>query len=268
MLGKIVIAIAVFLFTFIFFIGIVTAEEWVKFEGMTMVGDKLELAGILSKPSGNGPFPAVVMLCGCGGIKGEDDSKQQAAWAERLSSWGYVTLSVDSLTPRNFATVCENGSLVNDRMTSSDAFCAKSYLVKLNYVNPKKISVIGWSQGGLAVMKVIDALYRDQDLKPFQVAIAFYPYCSSVSIPDTPLLILTGAKDDWCPARYCENLQKSSTVKDSKYEFKLKLYPNASHAFDFEGLKKDVLGHHVEYDPEATADAIMQVKEFLAKYTK
>ena len=56
----------------------------------------------MSKPKGGGPFPAVVMLGGCGGLKGEENSKNQAAWAKKLTGWGYVTLSVDSLTHRNY----------------------------------------------------------------------------------------------------------------------------------------------------------------------
>jgi dienelactone hydrolase len=153
-------------------------------------------------------------------------------------------------------------------MISSDAYYAKSYLLKLNYVNPKKIGVIGWSQGGWAVMKVIDAFFRDKNLKPFQVAIAFYPWCSSLSMPDTPILILIGAKDNACPASKCETLQQTGVVKDSKYEFKMKIYPNAHHAFDIEGINKDVYGMHVEYNPEATTDAIIQTRDFLAKYLK
>jgi hypothetical protein len=93
----------------VFLISVAVAGEWVKFEGKTMAGDKLELTGILSKPNGNGPFPAVVMLCGCGGLKNKDDAKNQEVWAQRLMGWGYITLSVDSLTPRNYDNVCENG---------------------------------------------------------------------------------------------------------------------------------------------------------------
>ena len=268
MLKKMLISVAVLLFLFVCMYGVAVAGEWVKFEGKKPSGDKLELAGILSKPKGDGPFPAVVMLCGCGGLKSEDDSKNQAAWAKRLTGWGYVTLSVDSLTPRNYDNVCENGNLVNDWMISFDAFSAKSYLSNLTYVDPENIGVIGWSHGGWAVMKIIDALGRDENFKPFQVAIAFYPWCQPVYKPDTPILILIGEKDNSCPAFQCETLQKSGAVKDSKYEFKLKIYPGTHHGFDIKGLKKDVYGFHAEYNAKAAKDAVSQTRDFLAKYLK
>jgi len=263
---KITITILVVLFICISINVITMAQEIVKFEGKTVEGEKLQLTGILNKPKGDGPFPAVVMLCGCGGLKNERDAKHQNTWAERLMSWGYVTLQVDSFGPRNYDNICDKTYVVNDTMRAYDAYSAKSYLTKLKFVDSKNIAVIGWSHGGWAVLKIVDELFRDKDSKPFQVAIAFYPWCGGISILDTPLLILIGEKDDWCPARQCENLQKYSGVKDSKYEFTLKIYPNAYHAFDFEGLNEDYLGHHVEYNSEATSDSINLVREYLAKY--
>jgi dienelactone hydrolase len=245
------------------------AEEWVKFEGKTMYGKELPLTGILNIPKGKGPFPAVVMLCGCGGLKNEGDAKQQKAWAKLLMSWGYVSLQVDSFGPRGYDTICDNTGKVSDGMRALDAYSAKSYLAGLKYVDSKNIAVIGWSHGGWTIMRIVEGWHRDKDVEPFRAAIAFYPWCDSfLTAFDTPLLILIGEKDDWCPADRCETLKNLGTVKNSKYEFKLKIYPNAYHSFDFKGLKADMYGHHVEYNPEATADAITQTKEFLAKYLK
>ena len=50
---------------------------------------------------GGGPFPAVVVLHGCIGISGHF-----TGIADRLSSWGYVTLAVDSLGPRGISSRC------------------------------------------------------------------------------------------------------------------------------------------------------------------
>jgi hypothetical protein len=33
-------------------------------------------------------------------------------------------------------------------------------------------------------------------------------------------------------------------------------------------MKEDFDGHHLEYDPEVTADAITQTEDFFAKYLK
>src|SRR5215475_6841570 len=51
------------------------------------------ILGSRSKPGG--PYPAVVVLHGCGGI-----SSHSAGIADRIGSWGYVALTVDSLGRR------------------------------------------------------------------------------------------------------------------------------------------------------------------------
>ena len=48
--------------------------------------------------------PAVVVLHGCSGF-----SSHSAAIADRLGSWGYVALTVDSLGPRGIASACGHG---------------------------------------------------------------------------------------------------------------------------------------------------------------
>jgi hypothetical protein len=49
------------------------------------------LTGILSLPDGKGPFPAIVILHGCDGIRA-----RETGWASRLNHWGYAALIVDS----------------------------------------------------------------------------------------------------------------------------------------------------------------------------
>jgi dienelactone hydrolase len=242
------------------------AAEQVRIAARTEAGEEMQLPGILHKPGGSGPFPAVVMLCGCGGFAKKEDAMHQATWAQRLVGWGYVALRVDSFSPRGPSNICEDTSTVSDDMRSHDAYSAKAYLSALPFVDPRRIAVMGWSHGGWAVMKIIDGYYRDKTVDPFKAAVAFYPYCQRLYGPDTPLLVLIGKKDDWCPASYCESLKQYGAYNDSKYEFTLKIYPNAYHAFDFEGLKEDLLGHHAEYDPEAASDAISQARDFLARY--
>ena len=49
-------------------------------------------------------YPAVVVLHGCGGI-----SSHSIDITDRLGSWGYVALAVDSLGPRSIANACGGG---------------------------------------------------------------------------------------------------------------------------------------------------------------
>jgi hypothetical protein len=72
-----------------------TAIEFKSLDIGTDGNPKL-LTGKLKKPKGDGPFPAVVLLHGSGGVNASRD----ADWAKRLTDWGYVTLQVDSFGPR------------------------------------------------------------------------------------------------------------------------------------------------------------------------
>ena len=54
------------------------------------------IEGYPTKPEGSGPFPAVVLLHGCGGWT-EAVRQERAAWFTNL---GYVALAVDSFATR------------------------------------------------------------------------------------------------------------------------------------------------------------------------
>ncbi len=264
--------------SFLLIIGMVIlaeAADIVTFEGTdkTKEGALLTLTGKLTKPQGNGPFPAIVLLHGCRGIvKFNDD------WAERFSKWGYVALQVDNFGPRGLSEACGNPNLAPFIVRTQDAYDAKAYLGRLPFVDRTRIAVMGWSQGGITTLCTVSNinyniwaasartnLSRKQE-DPFRAAIAFYPYCDG-KLEDTnaPLLILVGDQDTWCPAAMCQtNMPKGKTTN----EVILKIYPGAYHLFDKEGENGMTLGNRLLYNPEAHADSIIQVREFLAKHMK
>jgi dienelactone hydrolase len=256
-----------FFLAFFVMASVAGAEEWVTFKGHTKTGDELTLKGILEKPQGQGPFPAVVMLHGCGGIEG--GRKREETWAQRLAKWGYVSLRVDSFGPRGESDMCSDDRifLIPPNLRAQDAHDAKSFLAGLPFVKRDQIGVMGFSHGGWTTLYAIDKTLHIKDRgDPFRLAIAFYPYCSILLRDlDAPLLILIGELDDWTPAQMCF-LRMPSGKTD--HETTLKIYPQAYHAFDFEGIDTSKEGHRLLYNPEAANDAVEQVKSFLAKYTK
>lgn len=221
----------------------------------TPAGTPLMLTGKLTKPQGDGPFPAVVLLHGCNGIREYYD-----VWAERLASWGYVTLQVDSFGPRGLSKACGDSNMVFKR--TYDAYDAKSYLGGLPFVDPKRIGVMGWSQGGSTTLTVLDQKRDDS----FRSAVAIYPYCNLMLFDlNAPLLILIGEKDDWTPAVSCSMRMRSVQIG---HEVILKIYLDSHHGFDWEGIDTLIEGHRVLFNPAALGDAIIQVKAFLAKHLK
>lgn len=227
--------------------------------------DALLLTGRLKKPDGEGPFPAVVLLHGCGGIQPKRDHR----WAERLREWGYVTLQADSFGPRGLSSVCDYSSwdafdILRKRV--NDAYDARAYLAGLPFVDRDRIAVMGWSHGG---MTVLQALYKKK-VRPFRAAVAFYPSCGkTLTDLNAPLLILIGEADDWTPSGHCVS---SMPPEKGAYDVLLKVYPGALHGFDMLGVDTYARGsrgsHYLKHNPEAEADSVLRVSEFLEKRLK
>ena len=215
---------------------------------------KQPLLGYLTRPYGNGPFPAVVLLHGCAGF-----GPRETHWADRLRSWGYVALAIDSFTPRNM-TGC-NGPTSGDEV---DAFTALQYLTTKPYVTPDRVAVVGFSLGGVAAVGDAESnMWEQMYHTRFRGAVAFYPSCTGDSGEVTvPTLILIGERDDWAWADACRDMVDDASKKGAP--IRLIVYPDATHDFDVPATGPyQVLGHHMAYDPAATLDAERKVRDFL-----
>ncbi len=218
----------------------------------------VSLTGYLEKPAGDKPRAAIVLLHTCSGL-----SKHEEMWSERLASWGYVVLSVDSFTPRGLDYICDGrvGHYVGPWARALDAYGAKQYLSTRSFVDSERIAVIGMSHGGTTVLEVIkQPISAGLAMKPFQAAIAFYPQCGKPESSNIPTLILTGDKDSWAPAELCA--QYVDELR-SKNEIELKVFAGAYHAFDHPGIDLVELGYIVRSHPEAAAEASRITRDFL-----
>ncbi len=256
----------------------------VSFPNMTP-GMPTEITATLLKPEGPGPFPAVVQLHGCGGLE-----RQSYRWARWLADRGYVVLVVDSFGPRGVAGDCRSGAdepPITARF--DDAFGALRYLQAQPFVIADRIAAIGWSQGGVYSIAVINgptlerARQRGVKLPPvgFAAGIAVYPGgCFSLVNEQVirPLLVLIGGVDDWTPAAKCKEMVDAMRSRGANAS--IVIYPGAYHYFDVEGQKREVLpeveneyraggyGATVSYQAAAAADAHRQVESFLARHLK
>lgn len=256
----------------------------VKFDNVTPRTPE-QIVATLVRPPGEGPFPAVVQLHGCGGLEA-----QSYRWARWFAHHGYVALVVDSFGPRHVRADCRSGEdepPITARL--DDAFGALRYLQSLPYIERDRVAAIGWSQGGVYAIAVINgpslARARERGVElpavGFAAGIGIYPGgCFSLVNEQVirPLLLLIGGADDWTPAAKCEEMVNA--MKSRGADATIVIYPGAYHYFDVKGQRFEVLadvendtkpgghGATVSYQAEAAVDAHRQVESFLARHLK
>jgi dienelactone hydrolase len=241
-----------------------------------------KLKGALYKPEGPGPFPAIVAMHGCDGLAEKGTiARRYADWGERLAASGFVVLFPDSFAARGVGAQCGAGqrSLRSGRERVVDAEAAKHYLQAQAYVTADRISLIGWANGAVTALWTVRPGGVKKDGKPdFRSAVAFYPGCRRLR--DTawsarlPVLILVGAKDDWAPASYCEQMVAGAKGRTARAN--IVVYPRAHHDFDHPDLPLQQRSNvaisagplarvHVGTDPAAREDALKRVPEWIAR---
>jgi len=213
-------------------------------------------------PAGKGPFPAIIVLHGCGGL-----GPSQIIWAQRLAGWGYATLIPDSLTPRDVKRVCEPESqpLVTPWDRVGDVGSAVAWLRTRKEIDPARIAVLGLSHGGTTAMLATETIYEKFRLR---AAIDFYGPCVDPAAHGTvPLFVAAGELDDWGdPALRCKAF--AAAMRPAQV-VEVHVYPGAYHAFDNPNITHAVVdGHILEYDPAAAAKSYGRVHDFLDRWVK
>jgi len=230
------------------------------------LASKAPLQGYLRQAHRAGPSPAVVLLHGCNGNWQRLDER----WGKQIASWGYMTLTVDSFGPRGIDNTCTSGAPVD---LAFDAYRALNFLVQQPAVDPARVAVLGFSQGGwLALTSVERGVVEKSSPHKFRAAVAFYPPCLGFKDNMTvTTLILIGELDDWTPAVECRNMVDGrddwgiSRRKGDGVPVRLIVYPGAYHGFDIRALQKPVqyFGHHLEFNQAATELSVDELREFL-----
>ena len=236
----------------------------------------------IAKPDGPGPFPAVVLLHSCAGVK--RGANHLADWTRRLVGMGYVVARPDSFTPRGHSDgVCGYGMRVPPQVRVQDAYATLRVVEARPDVIADRIGVIGYSHGGWTVIATMDqtmaaeARAATQARHGFAAGIAFYPDCSTggwipVYRASAPLLILTGALDDWTPAAPCQFLAERTQRQGQPVA--IKIYPESHHSFDtYQPMRRvpearQGRGATIGANPTAREDSIKQVEAFFGQHLK
>jgi dienelactone hydrolase len=235
-------------------------------------GRQIELAANFERPEAGGPFPAVILLHGCGGNDAYARRRSEY-WGELLRQRGYATLILDSFRARGYSNICNNGKLVPTVERAKDVYAAAYVLAARADVRGDRIAAIGFSHGGGTVLSAAagweELIAWEQRLATrgkLVALVGFYPGCRDTLQREfrLPILVLTGASDDWSLAKYCQ--AHAARIPATAPPFRLHIYPGAYHDFDVDGPEHYVVGHKLAYDAAATADARVELVSFLRQY--
>ena len=234
----------------------------------------IPLRALLVRPDGVGPFPAVVLLHGCDGLR-----PFQQTWADTIAKLGYVALLVDSFGSRGITETCSKVDMSEPELVN-DAFGALAYLRGQPFVVSDRVGVMGWGLGGEAAMSAVDdggqAQLFPQDR--FRASIALYAGIAGQAKFIAPVLLMLAAEDDWTPLARTEAYVKAS--EPSSQPITLRVYPTLA-GFDdpdrgtrfylanaYNPQSASGKGATFGYDATSAADARQQVQDFFSKYLK
>lgn len=178
------------------------------------------------------PMPCVVALHGSMGWRGHHH-EHIARWLEQ----GIAVLRIHSFDARQVTDVVEDQMAVTMAMMMADAFNGLCLLQGISTIDSTRVGISGWSLGGsVALYAALEALA--EKLAPegtrFAAHLPFYP--AAHILPEemrwsrSPILVLTGAADDYTPAHYIETL--APLMQQAGADIRVTVYEGAHHSYD------------------------------------
>src|SRR5258708_533392 len=242
----------------------------------------LTLHAQLYKPDGDGPFPTVIALHGCGGLGGHSEPVQPRYldWAEQLLKAGNAVLLPDSYGSRELGPQCrvKERRVLARRERVADVIASRQWLAQQPWAAHDRISLLGWANGASTLLWAVRPQLATRSVEPdFRSAIAFYPDCRiSAGLgwsARVPTLLLIGANDDVSSPPACRQMVDGARGRSALA--RIVVYPGAYHDFDRADLPLHAIGGtadaaapdhgHVGTDPDARADSQQRVAEWLTR---
>jgi dienelactone hydrolase len=236
----------------------------------------------LYKPDGEGPFPTVIALHGCGGLSGHSEPvpPRYRDWAEQLLKAGHAVLLPDSYGSRELGPQCRVSErpVLARRERVADVTASRLWLLQQPWVARDRISLMGWANGASVVLWAVRPQLSMRGAVPdFRSAVAFYPDCRISSglgwSARVPTLLLIGAKDDISSPAACRQMVDGARGRSALA--RIVVYPGASHEFDRANLPLRAIAGgadaalpergHIGTDNKARSDSQRLVAEWLAR---
>jgi carboxymethylenebutenolidase len=211
--------------------------------------------GLLYTPSGNGPFPAIIVIHEWWGLN--DWVKEQAS---KLSDQGYAALAIDLYRGKVAKTPDEAHEImrgVPEDRAKRDLHAAFGFLASQPNVKKDRIGAIGWCMGG--------GYSLDVALQEPTLAADVINYGHLATDPqalkkiNAPILGLFGAQDRGITPADVRKFGEALDQMGKKIE--IKIYDDAGHAFENPNNKDG-------YREADAADAWKRTVDFLATTLK
>ena len=253
---------------------------WIKFPS----GDA-QISGYLARPNGPGRFPTLL-------VQPEDfvlaedipfAGPYMREVVHRFVGQGYVALAVDHYSregriPGDITTNEGRWSVlmnVPDRRVLQDLDAALEHLGTQEFVDPERLGIVGFCQGGLfgflmaahsrrakaAVAFYGQLFYREQWNSPEYTLNENKPAHPIEYVPEIacPVLCLYGGQDHTILPEHREQLREDIRKYGKEELVEIVVYENAKHAF-FNHRRQEA------YHPEAAQDAWERTVAFLEKH--
>ncbi len=154
-------------------------------------------------PGGDGPHSGAILVPGCDGA-----GPHVAFAAERLARDGFVVLTLDYPSAYGLDGSCtstQTATLADDVVRTTAGLRAR------HGVDPARIHLVGWAEGGSAVMAALADPVRAGNIAARSAAV-FYPDCARLSQwrIDVPFLMLLADRDSVAEAQACIALTEGS----------------------------------------------------------
>lgn len=204
----------------------VTATGEITTEMVTFAANGDEAPGYLARPTGDGPFPGVVVIQEWWGLEEHIQSV-----TERFAQMGFVALAPDLYRgevaeepddARRLAMALERDQALVDIQG------AANYLLDQAFVEPKRAGIVGFCLGGGLAMNMS---YVGEDIG---AVVVFYgggvePTDEDFEAVTAPVLGIYGEADQGIPVEQVE--QWESAFAEFGKTNEMIIYPDAPHAF-------------------------------------
>jgi dienelactone hydrolase len=249
----------------------------VSAETLAQRAERLQPHFTVTIPEGDGPFPVVLMMHGCGGPR-----PMFRDWARALAEAGSASIAIDSFSHRGIGrvnaltTVC-TGAQLRGRERAGDLYATYAWARAQPWADPQRVVAAGWSHGGWTIFDAL-AMHSGAEMQratglddlpaePLaELAGVFfiYPYAGVPSLagkrawrvsPRT--FAIVGGRDYIAGTETPRRALERQAARGATIE--IAFYPEVTHAFD------DAQAWHplVRYDARATARAHSALRDFV-----